>query len=167
MKKLLYSTAFIATTFFGLSSYAQVSLDRDVVATAGVSTTTGFQVSWTLGEFAVTYHNPGLILSEGFQQVDAASQSGITETDFNASVSIFPNPVTDILNYQIEGFENQELTGSIVDLLGREVINIPNFTVVSSFNGQVDMSELPAGTWILNLRSVNGALSKQFKIVKL
>ena len=75
----------------------------------------------------------------------------ITEFD-TSSVSIFPNPTTDVLNF--EGFNESVIDISITDILGKNVLSKSQ-----SPNETLDVSELANGLYSI---SVNGKFTSKF-----
>ena len=84
--------------------------------------------------------------------VSSSSTQGI-ESANDANVAIFPNPVFNMLN--IEG--NNVKSVEVIDMNGRVVIN-------NNRAGQIDMSELSEGVYMVRVMSENGVSTK--KIVK-
>lgn len=78
------------------------------------------------------------------------------EDNLSEVVSIFPNPVNDILNVRVPS--NIEITGAtLYDILGKD-------QRVNVVNGQINVSALNRGVYILNLETSAGVLTQ--KIVK-
>ena len=75
------------------------------------------------------------------------------ESAEEANIAIFPNPVRDMLTVNGENVKNVE----IIDVNGRVVLN-------SNRAGQIDMSELSDGVYMVRVMSENGVSTK--KIVK-
>jgi len=147
---------------------AQVALDREVTGSAGtVESTPSISLSWTLGEVAVaTEESTSLILVEGFQQGDI-TVTGISENSFLGEFIVYPNPVNETLNFQIHSQESMQLSGTVYDISGKQVAQIPAFGVDSEYLGQVDCTNLPAGKWILRFSNSNGGETvKTFSFIK-
>ncbi len=73
--------------------------------------------------------------------------------------TVFPNPVTNVLQVQTTAV----LTGySVMDINGREVLK-GNFS--GNSQNKIDVSELPAGTYILRTLDNSGAM-KNVQFVK-
>jgi hypothetical protein len=87
-------------------------------------------------------------VSPGTIVFDIRSSAGITETKTNFSIS--PNPMNDILT--IQGKSANELV-SLVDLNGT--------TVLSSTESTLNISQLPAGIYFVN---INGTCQKVIKL---
>ena len=75
------------------------------------------------------------------------------ESAEEANIAIYPNPVRDMLTVNGENVKNVE----IIDVNGRVVLN-------SNRAGQIDMSELSDGVYMVRVMSENGVSTK--KIVK-
>nr|WP_262904137.1 T9SS type A sorting domain-containing protein [Chryseobacterium tagetis] len=67
-------------------------------------------------------------------------------------IAIYPNPTSDILNIQTDAKINAV---SVVDLTGRK-------QAVRFENNRVDVRNLPAGTYILNVETENGISTEKF-----
>jgi hypothetical protein len=85
---------------------------------------------------------------------DASLSSGSFD---NANFSAYPNPVKDVLNIS---YTSEISSVRVINMIGQEVIS-ENINATSS---QVDMSQLSAGTYIVNV-TVGGAI-KTLKVVK-
>ncbi|HRN97923.1 MAG TPA: T9SS type A sorting domain-containing protein, partial [Flavobacterium sp.] len=91
---------------------------------------------------AVPFNVPGTVLANQDQEV--------------VSLSLFPNPVSSSLNIN----SSVPVTGiELFDLTGRKVKSIKGDDIRT-----VVLSELPSGTYMVNLKTVSGRLVK--KIVK-
>jgi len=80
----------------------------------------------------------------------------LSTDDFNSerTVNLWPNPVNEVLNFQTSA---QTESYAIADLGGKEILSgrIPS-------QGQIDVSFLEKGIYILQLESNRGILSKKF-----
>jgi hypothetical protein len=154
------------TLIFALSAYGQYK--QDVIASAGgYNTAAGISISWTLGETIVpTYQDhptsPTIILTHGFQQ-----QVIITSVEENleedVTVTVYPNPASDIVNIKFEQALDEEVKVLFVNSQGKPVRSIIiEATVVEQ---QINLQDLPAGIYYLKL--MKGKLSNVYKVVKL
>ena len=80
---------------------------------------------------------------------------------FNSTFQIYPNPVEDLLSIENETVESFQF--SIIDILGKELLN----GYSDSPSTQINLSQLPAGTYILTTSSVDGALHSSQIITKM
>ena len=86
--------------------------------------------------------------------VDLALSSGSFD---NANFSAYPNPVKDVLNVS---YSTEISSIRVINMIGQEVIS----RNVNASSTQVDMSELSAGTYIVNVTL--GDAVKTLKVVK-
>ena len=112
----------------------------------------------------------GVLLTNGFSVEEGSTLLAINDCTVNNNniakgleFSVYPNPATDLLIISIEKsiFSNIEL--SVSNSFGQQVIS--NKTV-SSANGysqiQIDISNLPTGSYFVRFFGDNHVLSKQF-----
>ncbi|MEQ8702283.1 MAG: T9SS type A sorting domain-containing protein [Phaeodactylibacter sp.] len=77
---------------------------------------------------------------------------GIDEQTLQASIEVFPNPVRDILNVQVDlPSAAESLHLRLMNTLGQVVLS-NNYGQLQSGNIELDMSQLPAGTYLLQVR---------------
>ncbi|MEZ4853935.1 GEVED domain-containing protein, partial [Flavobacterium sp.] len=82
------------------------------------------------------------------------SANSFTSTGFVA----YPNPVKDILNLE---YDSEIANVQVINLLGQTVID----RAVNATTTQINMSQLNAGTYLVNVTSNNG-IQKTIKVVK-
>lgn len=86
--------------------------------------------------------------------------SASVDSALAGSFSVYPNPATDVLN--ISNSINAEINAiTITDLNGRTVKQI---TANGSVDSQINISDLNAGVYFVNINSNEGSLTK--KIIK-
>lgn len=103
-------------------------------------------------------------LSESIEDTEINSLNTIVEgqgvvlgtTAFeNEGITIYPNPTADTLNFSLAGLENKQVT--VVDINGRIVLN----TTISQ-NRSIDVSQLNAGAYFVQLEIENKAVNYRF-----
>lgn len=155
----------IAVLAMPFSSQSQ-SLARQVIGAAGgTETSQGIQMSWTLGQSAVSHRyaaNGKTSMTEGFQQPWLpASREGLDEL----AVQIAPNPVQSILTIMIPGNAAGEWTANLTDVRGKTMLQRTGLRAGSL---QLDLNAYPAGVYFLSLRKTEEEGDVQtFKVVKL
>lgn len=166
MKKQILKT--LPLLLVPVLSFSQITKERDVVGSAGNhSSTAAMELSWTVGEPVVNYsENPTLIVSEGFQQGDQGSV-GLTGDAFAGEISVYPNPVSHELYYEIQSDQELKLIGGLYDEYGRMVIEINQFIVNDKYKGQLDLRPLSPGKMILRFSTESGEFQKTFNILKI
>jgi hypothetical protein len=71
-----------------------------------------------------------------------------------ATFNVYPNPATDVLNFNFEAEEATDVMYILTDLSGR-VLNITQSTNVTSETKSIDVSNLPAGVYMLTAKAAN------------
>ncbi len=105
------------------------SKDREVVASGGgYSTTTGAQVSFTIGESVIQYHaQPAASLSQGFQQPDNNATSVFHVRGMAVKVSVYPNPFVSAIDITSEKklnnviFRLTDVSGKLIPIVSKEM----------------------------------------------
>ena len=85
------------------------------------------------------------------------SNLGIPQNNLDNSVSIYPNPTSNILNIDIENTSNFEI--AIYDLIGKKVGSYKN-------QKQLDISNLNKGIYMLKINDVQSSFQATQKIIK-
>ncbi len=88
-------------------------------------------------------------------QIDSVGSIGISEESLK-QIEIFPNPSSDYI--YINRIENSSIR--LIDLTGRELINIPK----ANYKNRINISFLPEGIYLLQIRKDNE--QKTYKIQK-
>jgi len=138
-------------------SYTQ-SINRQVIASAGGYDTSSIgSLSWTLGETIVeTVENSSInfILTQGFQQPDEFhidTIDAVHEIGSNIFISLYPNPVAQILNLTIRHGSVMKMQIQLLDMLGRMIhYDEMNGTEANS-NYQIDVNALAVGMYALKM----------------
>ncbi len=159
MRKLSFFLTLLS--FFACAHFAsgQASLELQVVGSAGdvLGSTSGATLHYTVGETAVTEEENGATLAQGFHQIMVEKVSPTTETVASAAnIQVYPNPAQSFLRLETD----TPLRASLFDLSGRQVL--PSTAVEST--AQLDLSALPAGTYLLQSFSPEGQFLQNFKI---
>lgn len=135
-----------------------------VISTAGgVAENSNGSVSWTLGETVVgSLEGSNTTISQGFQQGNLEVTTGIeTSPGVEIQTRVYPNPVKDILNVEIENQENTGLNFALYDIEGKllkeGIVESPSFTI--------NLGGYPAGQYILQVSSEQQIINS-FNILK-
>ena len=79
------------------------------------------------------------------------------------SFTIQPNPATDVLFVKYELNDNTNIKLSVIDLTGRNVIEVVNSAEVKgSHQHQVKLTDLSSGVYLLNFVTDNGSFNSKF-----
>jgi len=158
-KLILMGIALCATA---LLSQAQ-TLSPEVISTAGGKMQSStISLDWTLGEMAVTrWNTPNGFTTEGFHQ--PILQITLLPEYSSPKVSIAPNPVQSTLNVRVSEAPQKTLFAQLVDVQGRILVQRTNLGLG---NTEFNLSNLPAGTYFLQVSHLTGKTIEAFKVVK-
>ncbi|MBL7778641.1 MAG: T9SS type A sorting domain-containing protein [Chitinophagales bacterium] len=141
------------------------SLSPTVVASNGKQLTgPGIQLSYTVGEVAVTTKIAGAsTLTQGFHQ-SYKNAVGIAMVETPVSITVFPNPATNYVQVKMEGSLAQSIIIRLYSLSGQLVKEESSFTPGLT---TVDVTELTAGVYLLQVADHNGNLKGIYRIEKI
>ncbi|TBN13767.1 S8 family serine peptidase [Hyunsoonleella pacifica] len=111
---------------------------------------------------ASQYNTPDNFLGYGIPNLQSAlnvSLSDESETEDDLNISLYPNPVEDVLFVNLSS-EDASAIISIYSILGRRV----NSFLVSAENNKIDISSISSGLYIAKIDMNN--VSKTIKIIK-
>jgi hypothetical protein len=176
------------TGISGVSSYTYVSLNNYCVATPLWNGNTGFNActvpsagyngyfSYNNGQFSSgKYYKLTVTLANQCNTNSAYSYlyvnsignrianptGGINEvTISNQKVSVYPNPATNILNFDWETTTNQNYTLQVTDVLGK-VVNTKQLLADQS-TSQLDISTLTKGVYLYQIIGTQGTVNGKF-----
>ena len=142
----------IKTTFNLTAGTVKYYLNNQLVYTATLPAGQGVDaIAYKFDDYTTSFYADNIIISTdvaGIDKVDAAK------------FSVFPNPATN--NVTIATTNNAIVNGiTITDLNGRTV---KTFTLNAGANANVNIAELSAGVYMMNIASDKGTVTK--KIVK-
>lgn len=165
MKKFLFSYMLI---ILPILCFSQTNKPN-----AFISAGTDFQrngyahMAWTLGDFqTATYSENGIILTQGFLQ----SNFNITsiyefEETSEIKIKVFPNPVKDILNIQIQSKQNLDIRWELINQGGKIIETSHSFN--NTKNYQINFSSFENGVYFVRTFNKAGSYIKVFKVVYL
>ena len=111
------------------------------------------------GEYTVTVNYKSFLTndSQPFSLILTGTGISLNRTEYNLkSISIFPNPANNVLNYSLGDF-SQITDISIIDITGKLIT--PNFDLNSK---SVDVSNLKSGVYFVRFASEGQFLTKKF-----
>jgi Secretion system C-terminal sorting domain len=136
---------------------------QQIVATAGgtLGNASG-SISYTIGEgIAQTFSRGDKVLTQGFQQSYLSVSTEKTILDLNFSITVFPNPTTDVVTLRVAKENPSGLLYLLYDLNGR----LLSKKVIENSDTTVPFQSLQTGTYLLEV--MDGKLGlKTFKIIK-
>lgn len=148
-------------------SMGQLVEPKVYAASGGHYTGTNLQLSFTIGEPVIeTVSNTNNIITQGFHQSNYDVTSIEKNSDLGYEISVFPNPVSDILQVHITSTVTRSaLRIELVDITGKILINqkIARTTDVH----QVNLNEYARGSYFLRITNEKEQLISSYKIQKL
>lgn len=87
--------------------------------------------------------------------------SSLPELTNLESAKVFPNPVSTDLNLALNFNQTQNFTIDIVNGFGQKVMNLGNFNS-NQFNRNIDINHLPAGMYMINIRTQEAQKTLKF-----
>ena len=158
MKK---NTLFFLTFLLSFSVNAQTS-HQVLSASGGDATGSGGSVAYSVGQIVYTTSTGTTgSVAQGVEQAYEIYSVGITETTLNISLSVFPNPTSDLLTLKVQDYNNEDLSYSLLDEQGKLVLN----EQITTQDTQIAMSTLARGAYFINVLQANKKI-QTFKIIK-
>ena len=157
---------------WGLPNARGQSIKPSTFNAAGGSGTIGStKFDWSIGEMTMvsTFTGSSVIITQGVLQNDKFP-TGVQTPSIGDHVQVFPNPANTLVKLQYTSAIQGDLSYRLMDMAGRIVINhnakVPQGVTLE----QLDISELAAATYLLEVSfKANGATEEMtsFKIEKL
>lgn len=128
-------------------------------------TTTTLHLDWTLGELAITgIADASHAITQGFHQPSLLTTATREWPAASGQVRVFPNPTASTLNVHLALAQPQSVTARLFNALGQQLWS--RQLQGRDLAHEEDLSPLPAGTYILQLRLAATNHYANFKIVK-
>ena len=166
MKKKNYLLSAILL-LVGISILQAQNLDRIALSSGGISNDT---LNATIGEiFVFSVNNGGVSLDAGSQS-DVSNTGGMGTSISNNSVNnslilVYPNPVNDFLNLQINGLKSNTIAFRVINISGK--ILMQQTITGSTNNFKINVSSLSNGNYFIDGYSSLGETITKIKFVKL
>ena len=146
------------------------TIERQLISfTGNLSESANMKLSATSGEIAVnTEVSASIILTQGFQQANPEDFVGTIETgDLNLEYILYPNPTASSVIVDLQSDKQTDLLISVFDLVANRVISDRVLSFTNQHNEIIDLSMLPAATYIILLKNKYGKVIKSFEIIKM
>ena len=112
--------------------------------------------------FTYTLDTSGGTMAEYYVQNRALATSVVNEAN---SLSVYPNPASDIVNLNFALPANQPATITLSDMTGRTVSSISvNATTGNNNNISIPVANIPAGMYLVQLQSASGNITRKVSI---
>lgn len=161
---------FFLFLFFTIQNTFSQEIILSVLTNAGdYNSSSGYNLSWTLGEVVTeTFISDNTRLTQGFQQSDLLTSSGLPDDQLNRVIVVYPNPVSHDLNITLNGLQdNSVINISLMDIMGRTLMLNVIKDVPESYNFSLYMENLDRGIYILRVYTPDLNIQRLFKIEKL
>lgn len=113
---------------------------------------TSVKSDFTLGEIAIeTNFSEEFMLTQGFHQPSIGIIS--LKDDSYSKISIYPNPTVDILNLELNNFQDERVIVKIIDLSGKQIYSEAVLTNIDRH--QIKTSFLNLGSYLLEIIGKN------------
>ncbi|PKP20607.1 MAG: hypothetical protein CVU05_08665 [Bacteroidetes bacterium HGW-Bacteroidetes-21] len=160
MKKIIFTITF--GLFAMICANAQVLSPEVIASSGGDFQGTGTSLSWTLGEpVTETFEGSNAILTQGFHQGIYTVVNVFENPSANLSVTLYPNPVVDILNIDINNPE-EVLNFTLSDLNGRMLFSQKS----NESKMQINLKDYASSNYLLVIWNSKGDVVKTYKILK-
>jgi len=165
-RTLFYTLIVFCLLSFRTTIQAQ-TLDRVALSSGGISSDT---INATIGEiFVFSVNASGISLDAGAQS-DQNNTGGmtttVTKTEINLTeLLIYPNPVEDYLNLQINGLSSETVSFQVYDVAGNLVLQLNS--VGANNLHRLQVNHLPQGNYFVQGYTPKGETIGQIKFIKL
>lgn len=150
--KLLFVTAYL---------YAQDTSQTSIVSSGAHVTNSSGQLTWSIGQVIASSNDVnGVLLTEGFHQVDHVVTLPPTLSASDQVIKVYPNPAIDFVMIQSSGAAIGAYT--LINIEGK--VMDEKSEVDFSRNPEISLQELAAGTYLLTLQIEDQV--RRVKIVK-
>ena len=117
-----------------------------------------FQSTHASGAITIEFKSDGSGVAYGWEATINCSSLGVEDVSDSFGITVYPNPASDVLN--ISSQKTQIQSASLTDAAGRKVAS----TKIEAQNGQINVSHLPKGVYVLTLKTKDQTITK--KIIK-
>lgn len=152
------------------SAVSQVQLERSVVASGGATASApGLTISFTIGEPVTTTLSGGTSwLTQGFQQPDLISVGLWELPSSNVSISLYPNPFQNQLNFSVSGANTGRLYVEIFDIAGKTVLGREWYATdgIMTEDLKIDVGFLAPASYLVRVSNHEQTVSKVFNVIK-
>jgi Secretion system C-terminal sorting domain len=148
-----------ASLLLGGLCQAQESLNSN----GSYATGSGGSVASSIGQVLyVANTNATGTVEQGVQQAYSIINVGVkNETALAMSLSVYPNPITDVLSLTIADYNAEKLSYQLTDLQGKVISE----KKIAESSAQITMSKQVAAVYFLNIIQ-NNQIIKSLKIIK-
>ncbi|MBK9284065.1 MAG: T9SS type A sorting domain-containing protein [Sphingobacteriaceae bacterium] len=157
---------FFIVLLFGFISFQSQTVTPVLLSNdGGFSSLTNGSISWSIGEpVSESYTNGGNITTMGFHQPEIGLNTLIKQQGEEVQILIYPNPVKEILNVNLEGLKAGKYNIDLNDAVGKLIYTTNMEVTESSYKLEIKINEAAAGNYFLRVSNAN--FLKAVKITK-
>lgn len=148
------------------AALAQTLTPTVVAAAGGSARTSSMSLEWTAGEAAVRpVASPRRLYTQGFHQPLHVEKLTLRRAEVPWQVSASPNPTTSAVNVRLTAPADADVVLDLTDASGRTLLSAPtqaNAKEAAAF----DLSTLPAGMYLIQVRGETGRMTRTHKVIK-
>ncbi len=120
-------------------------------------------LTWAIGETVIaTMASSSIKLTNGAAQPDISVLSVLNNPIGGIECKLFPNPTKDILILQSSKLKQTEAEYNLFDISGKKILN----SKITDDNTSIDVSNLPASVYWLNIHDGAKKIIQTYKIIK-
>ncbi|MBN2728396.1 MAG: T9SS type A sorting domain-containing protein [Bacteroidales bacterium] len=143
---------------FSISTIAQ----QNTVSAGGDASSSAGSISYSIGQVQYkTIESDSGIVTEGLQQPYEVFEIVAIDEVQGPDMSVYPNPVTDILFVEIPQFSGENVEYALTDMQGRILLQ----SEIRDSKTEIEMLSQAAGVYFLQM-TIDGRKFKTFKIIK-
>lgn len=88
-------------------------------------------------------------------------------TDSNVNLSVYPNPVSNLLNIEFEVGRQSNVTVEIYSVIGSRIATIyNNRNAMGNINVNYDVSNLPSGMYLVTVTNGQNRTARKIQVIK-
>jgi hypothetical protein len=155
----------IPIVFFlaGLLSISVVQAQESVNTAGGDAAGSGGSAAYSIGQLVYTTNTGGTgEVAQGVQHAYEIYTFGISHTDPNISLAVFPNPTSDNLTLQVSDYNNEKWSYQLFDLQGQL---LSNGQIVSE-QTQISLNSFASSSYYVHVVNQENKKVQSFKIIK-
>jgi len=140
-------------------------LHHEMISSQGknIELESGIYVTQSIGQQSVTgssYDSSNKII-QGYQQSYWRNLI-VSTSPVSINITFYPNPVTDVVNFNFSNLETSKVSVMIFDYAGRNLVN--SEIDIAAFKSVLNVSMLPSGSYLIYLH--NNKINYYTKIIK-
>lgn len=162
MKKQSLGFILMLILLIGVNRLSAQNIHETIPVSGGEATGSSGSISFTVGQVVYqTYQGTNYSEAQGVQQPYEISIVDIEDGNMPGSVSVFPNPTDGLLWLIYNNKNGEEFNYQVTDITGKIIFG----SSPANREVTINMNELPAGTYFLNICNMSNE-TKSFKIIK-